>query len=52
MTPANPAKISLPLVGLFDTLPRDLQQKDTRKTQKGEAGGYQALMVLYQGISN
>ena len=52
MTPANPAEISLPLVGLFDTLPCNLQQKDTRKAWKGEAGGYQALMVLYQWISD
>lgn len=52
MTPANPAEISLPLVGLSDTLPCNLQQKDTRKTRKGEAGGYQALMVLYQWTSD
>jgi len=45
VTPANPAEICLPL-GLLDTLSCNLQQKDTRKTWKGGAGGYQALMVL------
>lgn len=38
LTPPDPAEISLPMVALFDTLPCNLQQKDTGKTWKREAG--------------
>lgn len=48
MTPANPAEISRPLMGLFDSLTCNRQQKGTKNARKGEAGGYQAVMGLYQ----